>query len=238
MPQEKDPPDQNASESKAASGCSNCALSASANLPCEGAKAFRNLRFMPRCLNCRREVEGSMSRIGGRQLRKLRAAEGCSAEECAAFLEGVQDDAMRLHMASMAWWRFSAAGENTAGPVLRVLSRCRAKEPGSGMDYMHRALRVLSPLSQAQLAVWFGCETLYHAAAIFSGDRPAMMGKHCHVCRLYKLGCDTYDRIGADDCVLWKDPFVQGVADVVKKAGGRWNDPCAGMGDDGKEIKA
>ncbi len=236
MSQEKNPPDQKTSETKTASGHSNCALSASVDLPCAGAKAFRNLRFMPRCLNCRREVESSMSRIGSRQLRKLRTAEGCSAEECAAFLEGVQDDAMRLHLASMAWWRFSAAGENMAGPVLRVLSRCRAKEPGSGMDYMHRALRVLSPLSHEQLAVWFGCETLYHAATIFNGDRPALMGKHCHMCKLYKLGCDTYDRIGADDCVLWKDSFVQGVAGAVKKAGGGWNDPCAGIGDDGKEI--
>ena len=61
-----------------------------------------------RCMNCRREVEASLSRIGGRQLRKLRAREECSPEKCVEFLRGIADESLRLHLASMAWWRFSA----------------------------------------------------------------------------------------------------------------------------------
>ena len=175
-----------------------------------------------------------MSRIGGRQLRKLRAMPECAADRCVAFLKGVQDDAMRLHLASMAWWRFSAADDATASSVLRVLSGCTAKEPGSGADYMHRALRTLSPLTQAQLTVWFGCENLYQAASLFMGDRPVLLGQHCQRCRLYKLGCSAYDRIGADDCTLWSDPFVQSVAAAVRKDGGTWRDPCKGLDDNGK----
>lgn len=207
-----------------------------AKLPCAGTRAFKGLRCMPRCLNCRREVMASMSRIGGRMMRKLHAMEECSAARCVAFLEGVEEDAMRLHFASMAWWRFSSVGEGAAGPVLGVLRRCTAKEPGSGADYMRRALRTLSPLSRSQLSAWFGCENLYQAAALFIGDRPPMMGRHCPKCRLYKQGCDAYDRLGADDCPLWDDKFVQGVAAVVKKDGGAWRDPCNRVDDEGKEI--
>jgi len=204
--------------------------------PCAEVRDFRELaQLMAHCMNCRRDVEGSMSRIGGRQLRKLRSLDECSADKCTAFLMQVEDDSMRLHLSSMAWWRFSAAEDKAAEQVRRIMTACRSREPGYGTDYMHRALRVLSPLSPAQLAVWFGCETLYQAAALFSGDRPALMGKNCHRCRLYKLGCTDYDKLGADDCPLCDDKFVQGVALAVKRAGGVWRNPCNGMDDDGKE---
>ena len=191
-------------------------------------------KCMSHCMNCRRDVENSMSRIGGRKLRKLRSMEECSVGRCTAFLRTVQDDAMRLHLASMAWWRFSAVNEGVAESVRRIITACKSREPGSGQDYMHRALRVLSPLSQAQLSVWFGCENLYQAASLFVGNKPALLGAHCQACRLYKLGCTEYDRMGADDCPLWNDPFVQGVAATIKKDGGTWRDPCRGLDDNGK----
>ena len=95
-------------------------------------------------------------------------------------------------------------------------------------------LRVLSPLSQPQLSVWFGFDTLHQAASLFSGGVPYLIGSRCQRCRLYKLGCTDYDKIGANDCPLWDDPFVQGVAAVVKKAGGQWHDPCRWLDENGK----
>lgn len=203
--------------------------------PCATLHEFRGMEsLMSRCMNCRRDVEGSMSRIGGRQLRKLRSLPECSPEKCTAFLLGVEEDAMRLHLSSMAWWRFSAAGECAADEVRRIMTGCKSREPGSGMAYMHRVLRVLSPLSQPQLSVWFGFDTLHQAASLFSGGVPYLIGSHCQRCRLYKLGCTDYDKIGANDCPLWDDPFVQGVAAVVKKAGGQWHDPCRWLDENGK----
>lgn len=204
--------------------------------PCASAETCGCIeKFASRCMNCRRAVEGSMSRIGGRRTRKLRALEECSARRCVEFLVTVGEDVLRFHLASMAWWRFSAMGEGAAGPIMRVLSRCKSKEPGSGTAYMHRALRVLSPLTQAQLSVWFGFDNLYQAAALFSDDIPEMVGRHCRKCRLYRLGCTAYDRLWANSCTLWKDSFVQSVAAAIKKAGGSWHNPCRGIGGSGKD---
>lgn len=200
--------------------------------PCADVKQATDAeKIMARCVNCRCDVEKSMSRIGGRQLRKLRNLPECSPEKCTEFLRGVQDDALRLHLASMAWWRFSAACERAAEAVRRIMTACKSREPGSGADYMHSALRVLSPLSQVQLTAWFGCDSLYQAASIFSGSVPSLLGEHCQRCGLYKLGCTDYDKLGANECPLWNDRFVQGVASAVKKAGGTWSDPCAGIPD-------
>lgn len=186
---------------------------------------------MARCIHCRREVERSMSRIGGRRLRHMRSLKQCSAAECVSFLSAVERDALRLHLASMAWWRFSAASDRGAEAIRRVMVGCVSREPDSGTEYMHHALHVLSPLSQEQLAVWFGFENLHQAASLFSGGLPYAVGEHCRQCRLYKLGCTDYDKIGADDCPLWSDRFVQGVASAIRKAGGAWDDPCAGIPD-------
>ena len=35
--------------------------------------------------------------------------------------------------------------------------------------------------------------------------------------------------LGADDCPLQGDRFVQDVAAAVKKAGGLWKNPCKGI---------
>lgn len=172
-----------------------------------------------------------MSRIGGRKLRRLRALRQCSADECVVFLGAVRDDALRLHLASMAWWRFSAACDKGAEAIRRLMVGCASREPDGGVEYMHDALRVLSPLSQEQLAVWFGFENLYQAASLFSGGLPDALGEHCKQCRLYKLGCTDYDKIGADSCPLWNDKFVQSVAAVIRKAGGVWHDPCRSVQD-------
>ena len=182
-----------------------------------------------RCMNCRREVEASLSRIGGRQLRKLRAREECSPEKCVEFLRGIADESLRLHLASMAWWRFSAEKGGAAEPMRQVMEECRARTIGSGTEYMHSAIRALSPLSQHQLSAWFGCDTLYGIVSLFSDDIPEMIGVHCNKCRLYKMGCTDYYRIGADDCQHWHDQFVQKTAAAVKKDGGHWRNPCGGI---------
>lgn len=183
---------------------------------------------LPRCVNCRRAVEASMSRIAGRNLRKVRVLEECSAARCLEFLRGVKEEAMRLHLASMAWWRFSTDDAGAAEPILGLIRDARAEIPESGAAYMHRALRVLSPLTSTQLAVWFGCENLYQLATVFMGDRPPSVGRHCSKCGLYKQGCTAYSTLGANDCRLWRDAFVQNVAAAVSHAG-RWKNPCSGI---------
>ena len=182
----------------------------------------------PRCMNCRRAVEASLSRISGRKLRRARSLAECSVARCVAFLNGIEDESMRLHLASMAWWRFSADSDGSADPLLRIMRGTRADIPQTGLDYVHRALKVLSPLSQTQLAVWFGCENLYQLVSAFIGDSPPVIGEHCSKCALYKQGCTTYDSLGADSCPFWGDAFVQSVAKTVSKAGG-WRNPCADM---------
>lgn len=183
---------------------------------------------LPRCLNCRRAVEASLSRISGRKLRKARALPECSVDRCVRFLNGIEDESMRLHLASMAWWRFSADSDGSADPLLRIMRGIQADIPQTGVDYVHRALRALSPLTPLQLSIWFGCENLYQVVSAFASDRGPMIGEHCSKCGLYKQGCTSYDSLGADTCPFWGDGFVQSVAKTVSKAGG-WRNPCANM---------
>lgn len=186
-------------------------------------------RCSVRCMNCRRDVESSLSRIGGRQLRKLRARDECSPSRCVEFLRGIGDDALRLHLASMAWWRFSAEKDGAAEPMRQVMEECRSCTIGSGTAYLHAALRALSPLSQNQLSAWFGCESLYRIVSLFSDAIPETEGEHCRKCHLYRMGCTDYYRIGADGCQHWRDPFVQKTAAAVKRNKGKWQDPCNGI---------
>jgi len=189
---------------------------------------------MARCLNCRREVEASMSRIAGRGLRRARKSDECSVARCVAFLRGVKEEGMRLHFASMAWWRFSADNDGAGAPLLRIMRKSRAGMPEIGPDYMHRALVALSPLTPMQLSTWFGCDNLYQLASVFIEDRPVLTGEHCPKCWLYKNGCTAYNEIGADYCPLWRDEFVQNLARTITKAGG-WKNPCNGVTDAGEE---
>ena len=161
-------------------------------------------------------------------MRQVRALEECSVQRCVAFLEGIKDEAMRLHLAAMAWWRFSVDDKGAAGPLLELAKNARAEVPDSGASYMHRALRTLSPLTHSQLSAWFGCDNLYQLVDVFVGDRPQVVGKHCTRCGLYKQGCTAYSTLGADNCHLWRDEFVQKVAAVIAKAG-RWHNPCRGI---------
>lgn len=184
---------------------------------------------LPRCVNCRRELEASMSRIANRKMRQMRSMDECSIGRCLAFVRSIKDEAMRMHLASMAWWRFSADSSGVAGPLLDIARNSRAEVPDYGPDYMHRVLKVLSPLTEAQLSTWFGCTDLYHLVDAFMEDRPAVIGINCAKCGLYKQGCTTYNMLGADECQLWNDEFVQAVAGVVSKTG-KWSDPVKGIG--------
>jgi len=191
---------------------------------------------LTRCMNCRKAVEASMSRIAGRKLRRARKSDECSVARCVAFLRRVPDEPMRLHLASMAWWRFSADNDGVAAPLLKMMRAlyARTSMPEPCSDYMHRALRTLSPLTPLQLATWFGCDSLYQMAAVFTPDRPVVVGRYCAKCALYKQGCTAYNVIGADDCPLWEDEFIQQIARVVTKTGG-WRDPCKGVANDGRK---
>lgn len=183
---------------------------------------------LSRCVNCRRELELSMSRLAGRKLRQTRLLDECSVERCVSFLQSIKEEAMRLHLASMAWWRFSADNAAGAEPLLDMIKASKAEVPDSGPAYMHRAIRALSPLSPTQLAIWFGCGNLYQLVDVFTGDRPQKVGRHCTKCGLYKQGCTTYNTLGADDCPFWRDAFVQKLASVLAKAG-KWHNPCRGI---------
>lgn len=205
-------------------------------LPCDGDPAFKGLSgFLPACINCRREVEASLTRVAGRKLRKLRLLPECSVARCAEFLSSVSDNSLRLHLSSMAWWRFSAENDSGAAePVRRIMADCPPFPPEFGKDYLHLAMKELSRLNQAQISAWFGCDDVYHIAALFSGDRPERTGPHCQKCRLYKLGCTYHGMLGSESCPLWEDQFVQGVAAAVSRSGG-WNDPCRGVQDAEKQ---
>lgn len=182
-------------------------------------------------MNCRRDVEESLTRVAGRKMRRLRGLPECSVARCADFLASIEDEGMRLHLSSMAWWRFSSDGSpDGIGRIRKIMTACRPFLPEFGEQYLHSVLRVLSPLSPEQLATWFGHENLYQIVELFSGERPEITGSHCTKCKLYRLGCTAYAMIGADDCPYWKDAFVQSVASAVSKAG-VWNNPCKGISD-------
>lgn len=185
-------------------------------------------RCMPVCMNCRKAVEDSLTRVAGRRLRKMRAMPACSVARCVEFLKTVEDPKTRFHLASMAWWRFSSEEVKADTSAIReVMTGCHETQvPALCPDYCHRALRLLSPLSAEQMAVWFGCENLFQAARLFSGGIPERDGKKCRRCALFKMGCTMHGLLGADECPLWCDKFVQAVATVVKKAGGVWKNPC------------
>lgn len=183
---------------------------------------------LPICMNCRKAVEASLTRVAGRRLRKLRALPSCTVAKCVAFLKTIEDPKTRFHFASMAWWRFSSeeVGANTAG-IRAVMADCHETQvPALGMDYCHRALKLLSPLAAEQMAVWFGCENLFQAARLFSGGIQERDGEKCRKCALFKMGCTMHGMLGADDCPLQGDRFVQDVAAVIKKANGAWKNPC------------
>lgn len=194
---------------------------------CDGHPDFSDVqRCMPVCMNCRKAVEESLTRVAGRRLRKLRRLPSCSVETCAEFLKGVDDAEMRFHLATMAWWRFSADEKGTKADQIRaVMAACSVKKPSFGPEYMHRALKTLSPLTEEQLSVWFGCDSLYQVAALFNGEADDRIGPHCGKCRLLKTGCSAATLGRAADCTLWNDAWLQGVAGAVTKAGG-WKDPC------------
>lgn len=183
---------------------------------------------LARCVHCRREMEASLSRIEGRRARQARGFDECSVAKCIEFIRGIDDEAMRMHLASMAWWRFSTDSSGIADPLLAIAKSSRATVPEYGEDYMHRVVKTLSPLSMAQLSVWFGCNTLYSLVDAFMGEHPDIVGEHCQQCGLYRHGCDASRMLWANDCQLWKDKFVQEVAGVVSKDMG-WRDPCRGM---------
>lgn len=200
-------------------------------LPCESCRQTLFDRIIPRCLNCRREVESSLTRMAGRRLRKIRKMPSCTVGKCSEFLLSVGDPELRLHLAAMAWWRFSSDGEeSTAKAIQRIMEACPAFKndggPSFGEDYMQRAIRAISPLTTEQITAWFGCDDVYKMASLFYGERPTQVGKHCLRCRLYKAGCTAHGLLGADDCPFWNNPFVQGIARAVVKNGG-WRDPCA-----------
>lgn len=194
--------------------------------PCDGHSAFAAVqRCMPVCMNCRKAVEDSLTRVAGRRLRRMRAIPSCSIEKCAAFLRSVQDREMRFHLATMAWWRFSADGaDGTTEPIRSVMANCNVGNPEFGTTYLHTALKALSKLTPEQLTVWFGCENLYQIAALFSGEIPDRLGPHCRKCRLFKMGCTAATLGRASDCTLWDDRWLQGIAETVAKDG--WKDPC------------
>ena len=195
--------------------------------PCEGDASFTQqiTNVLPTCMNCRKMVEDSLTRLAGRRLRKLKRSPACSAQTCVSFLKGVDDEAMRFHLASMAWWRLSAdESHGTAAPIRAVMLSCRITTPEFGLDYVHRALAILTRLDAEQLACWFGCDTPYQVMRTFLGDRETRVGSHCGKCRLLKQGCTDAGTIGADDCPLWNDPVAQGVAAAVAKDGG-WRNP-------------
>ena len=197
-----------------------------------GDHSYANMeRCMPTCMNCRREVEASMTRVGGRRLRKMRAMPSCTVDKCVEFLNTVEDSKTRFHLASMAWWRFSSEEVKADTSAIReIMTACReTRVPTLCLDYCHRALKLLSPLSEEQMAVWFGCEDRFHAARLFSGGIEERDGRKCRKCALFKMGCTMHGMLGADDCPLQGDRFVQDVAAAVKKAGGLWKNPCKGI---------
>ena len=192
-------------------------------MACDGCLSQENLTM---CMNCRKAVEDSLTRVAGRKLRRLKRMPECSIARCVEFLRGVGDRALRFHLASMAWWRFSQddMGVNTSA-LRELMAGSAIEKPAFGISYMHEVLRLLSPLSPEQLTTWFGHDNLYQVAAFYGGVSFSQDGKNCHKCRLYGQGCTAHNMIGADDCALWKDKYVQDVAKAISKAG-RWNDPC------------
>lgn len=178
------------------------------------------------CMNCRKAVEESLARVAGRKLRKLKRRPECSVFRCVGFLNTIQDRALRFHLASMAWWRFSSDKDGDAPDAIRaVMNECTVHQPEFCTEYMHGVLKALSPLTPEQLVAWFGHENVFQIAAFYSGLEFDKDGKHCRKCRLYRQGCTMHGLNGADDCPLWKDEFVQGVAKAVAKAG-LWRNPC------------
>lgn len=178
------------------------------------------------CVNCRRDVHASMTRAAGRKLRKLRALPECSVDKCVEFLNSVPQLHLRKHLASMAWWRFSADEDaRNADAVQAVMAACPPSRLEFTTEYLHQAMRALSRLSQTQISAWFGCDNVYQIAELFSGDRPVLVGPHCAKCRLYRLGCTAHGTLGAELCTLWEDKFIQSVAASVRKSG-EWRDPC------------
>ena len=172
---------------------------------------------LARCVNCRREIEASLSRIAGRKQRQARVLEECSIDRCVAFLRGVKEEAMRLHLASMAWWRLSAGDGRAAEPIRTLMLNARAELPDSGAAYTHRVLRVLQPLSRTQLSAWFGCENLYQLVHAFADTVPPEVGSHCGKCGLYRHGCTEYGMLTANKCRLWKDETIQRIARTWQK---------------------
>ncbi len=182
---------------------------------------------MQACVNCRREVMASKSRVAKRMQRRMLSLPECSPDRCAEYLATVADDKMRRHFAAMAWWRFSADPKFDASPVLTVLHGCKAVDiPPSGADYLHAALRELSRLTQEQLSSWFGFGSLYELATLFAEDEDGTVPPACHGCPLLRMGCTAYGTRKAETCWFRRDAMLQHVARRIAEDGS-WDDPVA-----------
>lgn len=202
---------------------------ASAIGACSGCPTEQELKM---CMNCRKAVEESLTRIAGRRLRRLRRNPECSVAKCVEFLNGIDDRALRFHLASMAWWRFSSdGGVENSEPVRTIMVESAIEKPAFGIPYMHSVLRLLSPLSQDQLTAWFGHDNLHQIASFYGGVGGWRDGVHCQKCRLYGQGCTMHNLLGADDCPLWDDEYVQRVAKAIDDADG-WHNPCREVKED------
>ena len=197
---------------------------------CAGCPSATDLE---RCMNCRKAVEDSLTRVAGRRLRKLKRLPECSVKRLVQFLKTVKDRSLRFHLSTMAWWRFSQddTGVDTS-EIRKIMVASAIEKPAFGIAYMHEVLKLLSPLSAEQLTTWFGHESLHQVAAFYGGVSFDRDGVNCGKCRLYGQGCTLHNLLGADDCPLWSDRYVQDVAKAIAKAG-KWKDPCRGV----KEVR-
>lgn len=195
---------------------------------CEGCPLQRGFPDMQACVNCRREVTESKSRLAKRAQRRALARPECSPESCVAYLSTVADAKMRRHFAAMAWWRFSADPKRyDPKPVLAALRECGASDiPARGLDYLHAALVELSRLTREQVSAWFGVESLYDIATLFATDETGDVPRACAGCGLLRLGCTAYTTSRAETCPFRDDAVLQGVARRVAETG-RWGDSLA-----------
>lgn len=178
---------------------------------------------MQACINCRREVTESKSRLAKRAQRRALGRPECSPESCVAYLATVSDAKMRRHFAAMAWWRFSADPKRyDPKPVLAALRECGASDiPERNADYLHAALVELSRLTREQVSAWFGVESLYDIATLFATDETGDVPMACAGCGLLRLGCTAYATSRAEACPFRDDAVLQAVARRVSETG-KW----------------
>lgn len=202
-----------------------------ADSKCDGCPLPCGVAGMQACINCRREVMDSKSRVAKRIQRRRLARPECSPERCAEYLATVTDEKMRRHLAAMAWWRFSAEQKLDASPVLAMLRGCKAVDiPPSGADYLHAALRELSRLTWEQISSWFGFSNLYEMAVLFARDEDGEVPSSCHGCPLLKMGCTDYNTNKAASCWFRDDEMLRHAAHQLST--GAWNAPLSDFRED------